>query len=1226
MPCVIPISSPVTTSLADILAAFDRRATVLHVAGLLSAPALQANAVRLELLMHLALAACQGEKTPRTEDLEAWLTDYLGHPMIASLEDPPEDVFVGRIATPEGDRKIFLGVWESTDYFLQFMIDTLLSSEVPSRCRKLLDPIFALLRLSDYVADRLRLARWHTEPSTPAQPVRIPPSLNLIDHLRAVTFTNDDLHTLGISREDLAPFLFSWASAGGLLNEALGDSSLERAPLVDFGDLLVLAVPSAVSPACRYLLAATLQQLHLSDSLDLAFAARQAQQLEHQGLRHLRASVESLPPPSLTDPPAFLHAWLLRYDNDKYIHVVLLHDHLSRLAQHGWGTPLTYSPPAAQRLRTYISSSANHLLSTKGCTQAITLIVFGGFGSSFALELPARQDAWTLSVVSLPDLLLLAMDFSIPPDRFLKCLHQKAWAERQGVRFIVPNGDFNLYSYWERTNHQLIPRDIPIAPNAFVSLGPEFVASTRERIRILTDRHLTRADSDSPATVTRFGMDSYFTYQQTRPIYVSLDHLAAGSLAGVAETDRGPTWLFADTPNAGASDRRLAYELWSGLLGLLDTLVSVVEAVVPSAMPGPLSLRLNLTAASLRADDLLTPIDPAPSPLSLEVDLPRRTAVVVCPPDFLQHFRHPDNRGERAVIRTMAEGLLALHAAPAAPPTLTSIEERVLGPRARILHVFGMLDPVEHLLVSTRTPPTFLPHEDFVFAKYQLAKAFAHSQPDTVLRTKADCNAFLKAAVVKAWEDLRTLLRLFDRADVLRRALSVHEAALQDRDHWTRTAEALIALHASSDDIFAIAQRREDDRSHVALSARTILEMAICECPNQGGRILSDWDLDTLLAKTALLIEIATDSDAIHSELLDPFIQLWPNGEYTIDRAFHETVVKPFAAAYFRDTYLQAANDYSRLYKLDPPTRQRQVDEVYSEEFRNAFLVEFQITVADAVNAVAELMELALARNTTIVQTTVADIRYRLRERGLSEEVTSAFFRAFALLHRNSWEDIPDGFQPRDILPWRYSRRLSVSARPLLAFGELDDSIAIFGLGTLRQGFGYLIDRAERGQMPAPFFATDQMKRYIGSTSHKRGHEFAESVANRLRQTGWLARTAVKMSELGAPPGYGDIDILAWNTHGTVQLLECKRLHLARTVAEVAEACRRFQGKAGDLLARHLRRVNWLQEHPARLQHIVGFTPSANHIDHRIITNTRVPFTYLASLPIAAEKIGPDLP
>jgi len=74
--------------------------------------------------------------------------------------------------------------------------------------------------------------------------------------------------------------------------------------------------------------------------------------------------------------------------------------------------------------------------------------------------------------------------------------------------------------------------------------------------------------------------------------------------------------------------------------------------------------------------------------------------------------------------------------------------------------------------------------------------------------------------------------------------------------------------------------------------------MAICECPEIGGRSLSRWELDELLAKAALLVDVATDSDAVNSDLIESRIELHPNGEYSIDRSFHNTVIKPFFNAW----------------------------------------------------------------------------------------------------------------------------------------------------------------------------------------------------------------------------------------------------------------------------------------------------------------------------------------
>jgi len=150
------------------------------------------------------------------------------------------------------------------------------------------------------------------------------------------------------------------------------------------------------------------------------------------------------------------------------------------------------------------------------------------------------------------------------------------------------------------------------------------------------------------------------------------------------------------------------------------------------------------------------------------------------------------------------------------------------------------------------------------------------------------------------------------------------------------------------------------------------------------------------------------------------------------------------------------------------------------------------------------------------------------------------------------------------------------------------------------------------------------MRQYLGSVINQKGHDFAKSVAEEFRQHGWQACNEVQMSEMGAPPedADGDIDVLAWK-ESEILLIECKRLQLARTVAEVGKVCERFSGEAKDELAKHIRRVNWLKNNPRALSNRLSFEPQVGKIDSRLITNTHVPMMYLSDLPYSAAKIGP---
>lgn len=1225
---MIPIASAETAKLATVLRPFAPRATITRTAGLLTAPNLQANTVRLELLVHLAVAHCAGKQKPREADLARWLNRYLGQTQSAMFEDPVEDVFITNVATLEGNRRIFESIWEANDYFLQVVLDILSTDTVPRECRELLKPAYALLRLSDCLAERLGLNRWLIEPSTSKGFVPITRATRVGDRARAVTFTNDDLKRNGTTRDALSPFVLRNEDKERLISESTGDSSLDRRPLVDLGDVLVVALPHAVSPAIRRFVLSGLRQIGYLRAFESKLASHQASQVEHTGLWELKRQTTSFHPPEpKIKLQLSLHSWLLKYDINKYIHIVLLHDRLDQIEKEGMSSVMKYPDAVKSSLQEYLKEVAIYCKDLPDCSEGMTLLILGGLGRGFVMGFKEWPDGWCFSFISLPDLLMVASEIDQPIKRYMKCIKQKVWVEGQGVNFMNINGDFNFYSYWRRFNYRLIPQDTPIAIGTMIVVANDFLIRTRQEIRNLIDVHVLQMTSGVFVQVMRFGSDAYFKSLQSRPIYASLGHLRSGLLAAAVETPRGPSWLLIESNKGDKSIRRVLYEIWSGFLGLYDRLVAEVEALTVHTSPGAIELRLNFEGAEIPKDYVPLEGCNAIAEPELLVYLDRREAEVKFPPDFFLYFQSAENIGEKYALRAIAQCLLRLHESDATlEDSLTErLLDKVIGDKGiRVLHLFNTYYPVEHLLARQEQETVFLAREDFAFATLMLSDGCVPAGTGSVLDTKFTCNDFLHKIVSKVWLQLRDLLRQFDRTSVVKQVLAVHEAVINDRDRWRRTAQAVIALHGPFEDIFAVARDRDIDRNQIAVSARTTLEMAICECPTVGGRELSRWELDELLARALLLIETATDSDAMNGGLIEPITKLHANGEYTVDRSFYETIIHPFVANYFREEFERAAGDYSKFYRREKTTIRLRADEIFKADFINAFNTEFGLTPDEALDGFAELMEFALECDSVVIETSLGRLTERLTHgRGLSPRSCRAFLQTFGLFHRPAWDQPPVGFSNKDLSPWRFRRRLSSTVRPLLVFGEQEDDKILYGAGALESGFRYLIDRTENGQLPSAFFATSEMRKYIGAVNNERGHDFARSVAAAIRAEGWQVRSEVQMTELGASSELGDIDVLAWKTSGELLLIECKRLQLARTVAEIAEICRRFRGEAKDELHKHVRRGEWVIQHVSSLDRIVGFTPERNNIDSWLITNTHVPIMYLTGLPVAAEKIGP---
>ena len=239
---MLSLNSPELKLITKLLGKYDLRSTVTQLSALLTVPVLQANTIRIEILIHLAVSHCHGHRRPNLTKIGHWLNQHLGNTQLASLEDPAENIFITNIETPEGNRRVFEGIWESNDYFLQVVIETLNKHRVPQKCRDLLIPAFALLKLSDCVAERVGLQRWHIEPSVPNNTIRLAPTTRGLGITRATTFTDKELDALGISREVLAPFIFQDKDKQALVGESIGHSSLERHPLIEFKDELILCL------------------------------------------------------------------------------------------------------------------------------------------------------------------------------------------------------------------------------------------------------------------------------------------------------------------------------------------------------------------------------------------------------------------------------------------------------------------------------------------------------------------------------------------------------------------------------------------------------------------------------------------------------------------------------------------------------------------------------------------------------------------------------------------------------------------------------------------------------------------------------------------------------------------------------------------------------------------------------------------------------------------------
>jgi hypothetical protein len=218
------------------------------VAALLTFPNFHANTLRLDVLAHLACMSCEGNRKGDRAALAAIAGRHLADSPLCPMEDPVEDAFIGNVGTKFGNFRVFRGIEESGDFWLERALRPL-PDEIPGPLQTTVKELRALLTLSDAVAERLRLVRYVSGGGERGQRLVVPRWREVTAHADALCFTETDLQKLAITSAQLKPFISQHSFRSELVAERLGHTHLDRHPLRKINGAIVLMLPHMVIPS-----------------------------------------------------------------------------------------------------------------------------------------------------------------------------------------------------------------------------------------------------------------------------------------------------------------------------------------------------------------------------------------------------------------------------------------------------------------------------------------------------------------------------------------------------------------------------------------------------------------------------------------------------------------------------------------------------------------------------------------------------------------------------------------------------------------------------------------------------------------------------------------------------------------------------------------------------------------------------------------------------------------
>jgi hypothetical protein len=1217
--------------LVESVRSMDLCATLQMLAGLMTLSDFQPNLIRSEALVHMVVARAAGTAQPNRELFDRWLNDDLAADILMLAEDPVEDVFVSNVVTGGGNRRIFTGIWETPDFWLQSLIDVLGVAPRTPQLNRVRSETDSLLQLSEAVAERSRAPRFSISKGTPASRIELPSAADLSAASRRCHFSPESLDEYGIRRELLSPFVFDLESRVQLEGQKIGESGLQRRPLVVCGDTLVVAIPQAIVTALRLYVLEAVAGLGRSSfaSFEHVLRGMQSGALLGEALRFSKGLTDAsraLPRSSIDEKR--LSQVAVRFDEGKFAHVVLLHDDCQAVLDDGL-TSMNRLPEAfAKKVAAYLESCAKQLSSSSGYMGGMTLIVLGGGGRGFAFIPPTVPKDWTLCVWSLADVYALAWMEHEWLLRLWKLNRQVAQTAQSEIE--IHSSDANLYSFWKENEYRLIPREYPLgSKHGMLSLGPEYISAFRQTFRASFDGHgVYRPDERSWIVVRKTFPIGFFKEIESLPMYASPNDAARGRLRGVVETSSRAWWLDCIVGESEGDERELQFHIWEAGLNWLARLAPEMETRIRDLPVGNILICLDLTKALLRPSQGHSVSVSSGDSVSVSVDRAMPTITVTIHDPFLELLQRPVNDGERELVRAMAEGALLLSKTESAHATSEQIVSTIItSADARFLHVFTSPPSVRDELAQFERPAGRTVQEpDGALTTVGLAWHVLEPKEEGVeISGQDECNQFLNATVDALWHRIRASMESIERKALVEQCLLNHEGVQLDRDLWRRTSRALTAVYKDRDDVIAAAHKHEADFSRATLSSRVLVEMSVCTCPLRGGSKPGVAEFDELLAAVARLIALAYDSDAMRAGLSEPNIRVFPNGEFVTSGKFYETVLLPYHSGHFAERFEESLRRYPDLYKA-PQRVGLPVEEVFDREFTSAFEAEYGLPLQQLVLIGEALEERAVNKGKIVDDITLKDMEHLLVKRtGSTPGHVDAFLAAFCLAPRERWDFAPVGFVDKDWFPWRFRRRLSLMARPIVRTSFGGDDPLFYAPGLVRDGFANLVVGSHSGGFDAEYFTGSRMRTWIGAINNKRGHEFNEQVAEEFRKLNFQARASVQMAEFNVPHemgDLGDIDVLAWSTSGLVYIVECKNLRFAMTVGEIADQLKRFRGEANDELKKHMNRCHWLEQNLDRLAKIITRDGSLK-IKPLLVSNTIVPMQFSQDLPIPAEDILP---
>lgn len=1167
----------------------DRMRAASTFAALLASPLLQANAYRLEALVHIVAARSAGNQALSPNFLQRAFEAF-GAGVCGRMEDPAEDLFSSTVHCRSGNFTVFEGLREANGFYLQRVLDVI--DEMPDKepFNGIRRSVVALLTISDATARRARVVPRIVGTVSPLASLPEGIFAQLGNMHSWVLFSDYDPELQFINRQYLEPFLYT-AANHDLLAQSLGHTSLERHPLLRFGDLLCLALPTAVGSSITRFVLGKIKSLGKMSAFESALARIYWELLSSTSLI---PRLDKLLPGLKAGPTMRIPSVIHEVDRGRYLHLAFLEDPIEDLDISGF---LEVSPACVEQselVMEQVFKAKEMVQDRSGFRDGITLAIGCGLGRASIFAAEAAPENWRVAYLPVHDALTMAWMEEFSPLDIWRVLDSDAAVHSAGISLLNLNGLLNLIAWAKTLKGHLVPHgEIPTEfrgadSKRLVVVDQNAVLGLRESVQC---SHHTLAALDENRVfrrVRRIG-GSAFSDDRAAPLYVDEEALKDGRLKAVYIAGERFWWI--EIQARRDVRRHDIYEHWRMLYVWLQRIAPVLQERLAEALPPVVcfSIHFERIVGVRRGSAVVPGKEALHAAFQRSVDQSSGVIWIRIGDTFDDALASPDNIAEQALVDSMIGGALELAGADMDSSERARLLEIVCpSPHARSRHMMPAQD-FRDMIRAGSGHPLSIDLMDDALSRLGLAFRVRADVSDEITGIE-HCTSFLNQASHHVLDELCSSLRSFNRERFIEVVLENHESAAIHREVWRRTAHANLALHGEG--ALDVVAQHIAEMNACSIASRILIEAAVCECPAEGGSVPGQLDLSRAMAKALYAFHVGGWSDAVHWGAIAPLVRITPLGDIHIDHTFIDTIYSPFTQSGGHREVRREVEAYAKAYSEPPMPRSG--SDLIESSFLHAWEREYGVPLDVLRRFVDDLENMGVDLDKLWFKCRRSELTTKLAEVGnRNPEDAETAIDLLTLPSRSHWKEIPAGFREKDWYPWRFRRRLSLVRRPLIQLEESLDPTILVAPAIVREALYILLRSFHSGETPDWQVSSIEMRRWLGHTNRVERTAFNGLVASTLRDLGWSCEPDYKVTRLfgfSLERDYGDIDALAWDPNsGRVLAIECKDLHFHKTFGEVAEQLSDFRGVVRpdgerDLLRKHLDRLAIMEQNRAHIQ------------------------------------------